>query len=104
MVATILSISEIMSDPQVRGGRPVIAGTGLKVSDVFLARTTGDKFSPEEIAEHYGVTLGQVHAALAYYYLHQNEIDEEVRSDADDAKKLLTELMKQGKVAPIYID
>ena len=98
MAATILNISEIVSDPNVRGGRPVIVGTGMMVSDVVLKRTTGDKLSAEEIAEHYHLTLGQVHAALAYYYLHQDEIDDEIRRNAEEAEHWIEDARKQGKL------
>jgi len=81
MTPTSLNISEIVSDPKVRGGRPVIAGTGLRVSDVVLTHTTGDKLSAEQIAHNYRLTLGQVYAALSYYYLHQAEIDEQIGRD-----------------------
>lgn len=98
MATNILSINEIASDPKIRGGKPVIAGTGLKVSDVVLTHTTGDKLSPEDIAEHYHLNLGQVHAALAYYYLHQAEIDAEIQADRDKAEHWREELRKQGRL------
>jgi uncharacterized protein (DUF433 family) len=98
MSATILHINEIVSDPIIRGGRPVIKGTGLKVSDVWLTHTTGDKLSAEVIAQHFGLELGQVYAALAYYHLHKDEIDREIRTDAEDAERLLNELESQGKL------
>ena len=98
MAANILAISEIVSDPKIRGGRPVIAGTGLKVSDVVLTHTTGDKLSVEDIASHYRLPLGQVHAALAYYYLHQEEIDREIQTNREEAERLVAELEKQGKL------
>lgn len=89
MAATVLHIDEIVSDPKIRGGRPVIKGTGLRVEDVMFTHTTGDCLSPEQIAEHYGVTIGQVHAALAYYHLHKDEIDEQIRRDAKEIDKLV---------------
>jgi uncharacterized protein (DUF433 family) len=104
MVATILSISEIVSDPKIRSGRPVIAGTGLKVSDIAAWHLYGDKLTPEQIASHFRLNLGQVHAALSYYYLHQSEIDAEMRKSAEEADQLISELVKQGKASPIDSD
>jgi uncharacterized protein (DUF433 family) len=74
----------------------VIAGTGLMVIDIMFAHTTGDKLSVEEIAEHYHLSIGQVHAALAYYYLHQDEIDARIRADDERTEKRLVELEKMG--------
>lgn len=84
MTTTILNISEIVSDPKIRGDRPVIAGTRLRVSDVVAHHLYGDKLTAEEIAKQFGLNLGQVHAALAYYYLHQAEIDGEMQRKLKD--------------------
>jgi uncharacterized protein (DUF433 family) len=81
-----------VSDPEIRGGRPVLKGTGLRVEDVMFTHTTGDRLSPEQIAEHYSVTVGQVHAALAYYHLHKEEIDEQIRRDVEEVEKLAAEM------------
>ncbi len=97
MAQTMLEINEILSDPQVRGGRPVIKGTGIKVTDIMFTHTTGDKLSAEEIAAHFKLDVGQVHAALAYYYLHKAELDEEIRRDEETAANLIAELEQRGK-------
>lgn len=81
MAATVLHIDEIVSDPKIRSGRPVIRGTGLRVEDVMFTHSTGDCLSPEQIAENYRISIGQVHAALAYYYLHKEEMDAAIRAD-----------------------
>ena len=58
-----------------------IEGTGIKVVEVALDRLA-DGLSPEEIClQHHGLlTLAQVHAALAYYYDHQQQLDAEIES------------------------
>lgn len=101
MAATILNISEIVSDPNVRGGRPVIAGTGITVMNVVLANTTGDKLSPDRIAYGYGLSLGQVYAALSYYHLHQAELDEQYQHEMKETEQLVAELERQGKLRRI---
>jgi uncharacterized protein (DUF433 family) len=98
MVANILHIDEIVSAPNVRGGRPVIAGTGIRVSDVVAYHLYGDKLTPDQIAEDFQLPLGQVHAALAYYYLHQDEIDTEMRRDDEEAERLKEELKNMGRL------
>ena len=37
--------------------------------------------SADEIASEYGLTLGEVHAALAYYYDHRDVINAAIRSE-----------------------
>jgi uncharacterized protein (DUF433 family) len=98
MVMNILSIEEIVSDPKVRNGRPVIRGTGICVSDIMAWHLYGDKLTPEQIATDFRLGLGQVYAALTYYYLHQAQIDDEMRQSADDAKRLLEEIKQQGRL------
>ena len=78
MVDTILNINLIASNPEVRGGRPVVAGTGVCVSDIAAAAVF-HRLPPDGIAAEYGLTLAQVYAALAYYYEHKTGIDAELR-------------------------
>jgi hypothetical protein len=40
--------------------------------------------TPDEIVSHYPtLTLGDVHAALAYYFDHLDEIQQEIRADRE---------------------
>lgn len=84
---TLLSINLISSDPQVRGGRPCVVGTGLRVSDIALAHLLRRQ-SPDEIAAGFGVAVAAVYAALAYYYKHKGEIDDDLRQQIATARGL----------------
>lgn len=78
------SYPHISADPQVMSGRPCIAGTRVRVMDVVAARQAG--VSDEELREYFSsrpLSLGEIHAALAYYYDYQDEID---TAFADDEK------------------
>lgn len=77
---TVLSIDMIVSNPKIRGGRPIIAGTTLRVQDV-AAHHIYRKYTPEELAYQLQISLAQVHAALAYYYGHKDEIDQQIEED-----------------------
>ncbi len=98
MTVNILNIEEIISDPKIRSGKPIIAGTGIRVSDIVAYHLHGDKLTAEQIATDFRLKLGQVHAALAYYYLHQTEIDEEMRQNAEDADHWREILRQQGRL------
>jgi uncharacterized protein (DUF433 family) len=66
--------SLIDRDPEVRAGRPKIAGTGVTVVRVAGWYRMG--LTPEEIAAQWGhLSLAQVHAALAYYHANPEEIE-----------------------------
>ncbi len=92
---TVLSINLITSNPKVRSGRPCIAGTGLRVTDVVIASVFHLQ-SPDEIAAGYGVSLAQVHAALAYYYEHKADLDQDVREQIATAKALKEQHLANG--------
>jgi uncharacterized protein (DUF433 family) len=64
----------IEANPDVRSGKPCMAGTRIAVSDVvFMHLRLGQ--SLEQIAGHYDVPLAALHAAMTYYYDHRAEID-----------------------------
>ena len=70
----------IEGDPGVRGGKPRLAGTRITVSDVVLMHLRLGQ-SLEQIAGHYDLSLAALHAAMAYYYDHQAEIDRQMETD-----------------------
>ena len=77
----------IACSAEVRGGAPVIAGTGIRVIDIAI-RYEVMGMSPEEILgalPH--LTLAQVHAALAHYYAHKPELDRQWKSSLRRASK-----------------
>jgi len=84
---TIQSINLITTNPNIRDGRPCIAGTGLRVTDIVMATIFHDR-TPGQIASDYGVTLAQVHASLAYYYEHKDELDADIRQQLEVAREL----------------
>ena len=88
---TVLSIDTIVSNANVRGGRPIIAGTTLRVQDV-AAHHIHRHYTPEELAYQLQISLAQVHAALAYYYAHQEEIDRQIEED----DRLIQEAKESG--------
>jgi uncharacterized protein (DUF433 family) len=68
--------------PGVVGGKARIAGHRIRVLDVAMWHEKRG-LSPDEIVALFpGLTLADVHAALAYYFDHQSEIDAEFRAEA----------------------
>lgn len=81
------SINLITRKPGVRGGRPCIKGTGLRVTDIVVAMRYHER-TPEQIAEGFQVALAGVYAALTYYNLHKNEIDDDINQQIKKARNL----------------
>lgn len=76
----LTTIEHIVATPGVRGGVPHIAGTRITVSDIALLHLKLGK-SVAEIAAEYDLSLAGVHAALAYYFDNQEEIDARIAED-----------------------
>lgn len=66
----------IVCTPGFYGGKPCIDDHKIAVHDI--AAYTHQGLSPEDLAEDLHLTLGQVHAALSYYYDHNEQIDREI--------------------------
>jgi uncharacterized protein (DUF433 family) len=59
-------------------GVPVIASTTMKVVELVMAHLAHG-WSPEELHfQHPYLTMGQIHAALGYYWDHQSELDADI--------------------------
>jgi uncharacterized protein (DUF433 family) len=80
-MATAVDIGTlIVRTPNIRGGRPRIAGTGVTVQRI--ARDYKMGLDPDEIAlsiPH--LTLAQIYAALAYYHANREEIEGDIASE-----------------------
>ena len=72
--------SLIDRQPDIRGGRPKIAGTGATVRRIVGYYNAG--MSPEDIALEYPhVNLAQVQAALTYYHANREEIEADIAEE-----------------------
>lgn len=79
-MSTMESINLIYRDPDVRGGRPCIVGTDLRVLDIIISKIFAER-TPDQLAEDYALSMAEVYAALAYYHCNKAEIDEDIRED-----------------------
>jgi uncharacterized protein (DUF433 family) len=61
--------------------RAYIAGTRVRVQDVYVDSEIHGKSPDQIIASLPHLTLAQVHAALSYYFDHREAILEEIRQD-----------------------
>jgi uncharacterized protein (DUF433 family) len=75
---TLVTESHIELDEQ---GRAWIRGENTKVIEVVLDRIAWGLSADEIHRQHPHLPLAKVHAAFAYYYDHQAELDAEIESD-----------------------
>ena len=64
--------------PGICGGKPRIANRRITVQDVALWHERLG-MSADQIATEFGLTLAEVHAALAYYFAHRDEVEQSIR-------------------------
>lgn len=71
---------------------PMIAGTTMKVVELVLdSQAYG--WSPEELHfQHPYLTLGQIYSALAYYWDHKEELDQDIERRLQRVDKIQQEL------------
>ncbi len=88
MVAVLNSLIEIDEK-----GVAWISGANTKVVEVVLDKLAYG-WSPEEMhRQHPHLSMAQIHAALSYYYEHQDEVD----ADIERRDRYVEELMAQQK-------
>jgi uncharacterized protein (DUF433 family) len=72
----------ISRNPDLHNGRPIIAGTGTTVRAIAIMYKQG--LTPEDIIGELPVNLAQVYAALTYYHLHTEEIENDILADSEE--------------------
>ena len=83
-----MSIAPIQHREIDENGVARIAGTRTKVIQIAMDKRFYG-WGPEQMqAEHPHLTLADVHAALAFYYDHQAQLDAEIEQDQKDAAAL----------------
>ncbi len=99
-----VEISSLLTvDPEVRDGRPCVAGTRTTVHRV--ARWYRMGMSPEEISREFPhLNIAGVYAALAYYHANQAQMGVEITVDEAEEDRLEAEWYAerermQGRVA-----
>ena len=75
-----LVYTHIVKEPGYCGGKATIDATRVRVNNVVFLHKLGKTI--DEIRESYeDLSAAQVHAALAYYYDHTDEIEAELQRD-----------------------
>lgn len=70
------------------GGKPCIAGTRIRVHDMYVWHVL-DGLSPVEIlAEKPELSLAAIHAAISYVFDHREEIERELAEENTEYERL----------------
>ena len=88
------TMPQVVKTDDILGGDPRIENHRISVYHVYQRYVDNDE-TPEEIATSYGISVAEVHAALAYAFSNPDEIrDIEARNDT------LAEEHKSHRLSP----
>lgn len=87
MEPTTVAIEHVEVRDSASGPRAYIVGTRIRVEDVYVAHELRG-WSPDRMVEAWPhVTLSQIHAALAHFYDHAEDIRERARAGREFAEE-----------------
>ena len=89
MTARVLD-KHIEITPGIAGGKPRIAGRRITVQNIVIWHERLGK-SADEISSEYDLSLADVYAALAYYFDHVKEINENIKEGEAFAEQMRKE-------------
>ena len=74
------------------GGKPRIAGHRITVQEIVVRHERMGK-SVDEIANEYDLSLADVYTALAYYFVHREDIDRSIDESRAYVEKMKDQMM-----------
>ena len=87
--------NKITKTPGICGGRACVAGHRVRVSDIAVLYEHEGLSADEIVGQYPSLTLGDVHAALAYYY----DNIEEIRGDLHREREFVEEFKRANRGA-----
>lgn len=89
-IMNVSTTSHIQAQSGVCGGKPCVAGTRIRVQDIYVWHELHGLSADEIVSRFPQVTLADVYAALSYYWDHRDEIQRQMQEESAfvDAIKL----------------
>jgi uncharacterized protein (DUF433 family) len=78
--------------PGVCGGKPRVAGHRIRIQDIAVWHDMQGQSASEIVARFPQLSLADVHAALAYYFDHRDEILRHIREDEELVEQLKNQI------------
>ena len=98
MVQPLAAKQHIESRPGVCGGKPCVAGTRIRVQDIYVWHELQGKSADEIVSEFSELSLADVYAAMAYFWDNRDEIKRQMKEEEDFVAKL------RSKAGPGLLD
>jgi len=103
-------IQHIASKPGVCGGKPCIAGTRIRVLDIYVWHVLEGQTAEGIVADFPQLSMADVYAALTYYWDNREAIERSLKDEEDAYQQLkrshaspLREKLRQMGVDPASI-
>ena len=90
-------VGHITRNPSVCGGKPCVAGSRIRVQDVYVWHEMQGLSADEIVSRFPQLTMADVYAALSYYWDHRDEIERQMMADHE-----LIESMKREFGSPLW--
>lgn len=81
-------IGRIASNPNVCGGKPCIAGSRIRVQDVYVWHELRGLSVDEIVSRYPQLTMADVYAALSYYWDHRDAIQQQMAKDDELVRRM----------------
>jgi len=89
-------ISQIQSQPGVCGGKPCIAGTRVRVQDIYVWHELQSVSADQIVSRFPQITLASVYSALAFYWEHRDEVQHQMQEES-----AFVETLKKRSPSPL---
>jgi uncharacterized protein (DUF433 family) len=84
----VVTPTHIEARPDKCGGRPCIAGTRIRVHDIYVWHVLDGLGAVEILAEKPELSLASIHAAISYVFDHRKEIEQELADESAEYERL----------------
>ena len=88
---SVIPNERIVKTPETCGGRARIADHRVRVQDIVILYEYLGMTPDEIVARIPTITLADVHSALAYYFDHAPEIQQEIKADREYVEEFFRE-------------
>lgn len=85
---TTTQTERIVSNPDICGGKPCIAGTRIRVQDVFVWHEFQALSADEIVSLFPQLSMADVYAALAYYWDHRELIRTQMHEEDEFVERM----------------
>lgn len=81
-------IGRIASNPGICGGKPCIAGSRIRVQDIYVWHELQGLSVDEIVSRYPQLTMADVYAALSYYWDRREEIQRQMAEDDELVRRM----------------